>query len=108
MTKRGTAFLSYAEDAYDDDDFEDSDRPRRATGLRSVQKADPSSADHSAQIADGLHPLGLRRRRPVRSLEGQLMRREASALLLATAGVLTILTALLLARLDPRQRADER
>ncbi|KAI2487793.1 SNF5 multi-domain protein [Pyrenophora tritici-repentis] len=51
VTKRGTAVLSYAEDAYDDDDFEDSDRPRRATGLRSVQKADPSSVDQQAQIA---------------------------------------------------------
>ncbi|KAH6860637.1 hypothetical protein BKA58DRAFT_37134 [Alternaria rosae] len=51
VTKRGTAVLSYAEDAYDDDDFEDSDRPRRATGLRSVQKIDPNSADHTAQIA---------------------------------------------------------
>lgn len=51
MTKRGTAVASYAEDAYDDDDFEDSDRPRRATGLRSVQKMDVASADHTAQIA---------------------------------------------------------
>lgn len=51
VTKRGTAVLSYAEDAYDDDDFEDSDRPRRATGLRSIQREDPSNADKSAQIA---------------------------------------------------------
>jgi chromatin structure-remodeling complex subunit SFH1 len=51
VTKRGTAVLSYAEDAYDDDDFEDSDRPRRATGLRSVQRADPANQDQTAQIA---------------------------------------------------------
>ncbi|KAH8731017.1 hypothetical protein GQ44DRAFT_699217 [Phaeosphaeriaceae sp. PMI808] len=52
VTKRGTAVLSYAEDAYDDDDFEDSDRPRRATGLRSIQRGDEaSSLDKTAQIA---------------------------------------------------------
>jgi chromatin structure-remodeling complex subunit SFH1 len=52
VTKRGTAVLSYAEDAYDDDDFEDSDRPRRATGLRSIQRGDEAaSGDKSAQIA---------------------------------------------------------
>ncbi|KAF2833113.1 SNF5-domain-containing protein [Ophiobolus disseminans] len=52
VTKRGTAVLSYAEDAYDDDDFEDSDRPRRATGLRSVQRGDEaSSVDKIAHIA---------------------------------------------------------
>jgi chromatin structure-remodeling complex subunit SFH1 len=51
VTKRGTAVASYAEDAYDDDDFEESDRPRRATGLRSIQKADPASVDQTAQIA---------------------------------------------------------
>jgi chromatin structure-remodeling complex subunit SFH1 len=52
VTKRGTAVLSYAEDAYDDDDFEDSDRPRRATGLRSIQRGDEAhSLDKTAQIA---------------------------------------------------------
>lgn len=51
VTKRGTAVLSYAEDAYDDDDFEDSDRPRRATGLRSIQREDPLHLDKAAQIA---------------------------------------------------------
>lgn len=51
VTKRGTAVMSYAEDAYDDDDFEDSDRPRRATGLRSIQREDPSNMDKAAQIA---------------------------------------------------------
>ena len=52
MTKRGTAVLSYAEDAYDDDDFEDSEGPRRATGLRSLRRDDShSQLDKSAQIA---------------------------------------------------------
>jgi chromatin structure-remodeling complex subunit SFH1 len=52
VTKRGTAVLSYAEDAYDDDDFEDSDRPRRATGLRSIQRGnEAASGDQTAQIA---------------------------------------------------------
>jgi hypothetical protein len=48
-TKRGTAIISYAEDGYDDD-FEDSDGPRRATGLRSIRRDDPNM-DKSAQIA---------------------------------------------------------
>lgn len=53
MTKRGTAVLSYAEDAYDNDDFEDDDNPRRATGLRSLRRGDEShmQGDKSAQIA---------------------------------------------------------
>ncbi|KAJ4354818.1 Chromatin structure remodeling complex protein sfh1 [Ascochyta clinopodiicola] len=51
ITKRGTAVLSYAEDAYDDDDFEDSDRPRRATGLRSLQRDATMNLDQTAQIA---------------------------------------------------------
>ncbi|KAF2691153.1 SNF5-domain-containing protein [Lentithecium fluviatile CBS 122367] len=50
MTKRGTAVISYAEDGYDDDDFEDSEGPRRATGLRSLRR-DESQLDKSAQIA---------------------------------------------------------
>jgi len=52
VTKRGTAVQSYAEDAYDEDDFEESDRPRRATGLRSVQRGNEvASGDQTAQIA---------------------------------------------------------
>jgi len=38
-TKRGTAIISYAEDGYDDDDF-DSEGPRRPTGLRSLRRED--------------------------------------------------------------------
>lgn len=39
-TKRGTTVINYADDAYDDDDFDDSEGPRRATGLRSVRRED--------------------------------------------------------------------
>ena len=39
-TKRGTTIINYADDAYDDDDFEDSDGPRRPTGLRSIRRED--------------------------------------------------------------------
>ena len=37
-TKRGTAAINYAEDGYDDEDFEDSEGPRRPTGLRSLRR----------------------------------------------------------------------
>lgn len=37
-TKRGTTIINYADDAYDDDDFEDSEGPRRPTGLRSLRR----------------------------------------------------------------------
>jgi chromatin structure-remodeling complex subunit SFH1 len=40
LTKRGTAIISYAE-GLDDDDFEDSDTPRRLTGLRSRRELPP-------------------------------------------------------------------
>lgn len=43
-TKRGTTAVNYAEDGFDDDDFDDSDGPRRPTGLRSLRRED-SSAD---------------------------------------------------------------
>lgn len=39
-TKRGTTVINYADDAYDDDDFDDSDGPRRPTGLRSLRRED--------------------------------------------------------------------
>lgn len=39
-TKRGTTVINYADDAYDDDDFEDSEGPRRPTGLRSIRRED--------------------------------------------------------------------
>lgn len=40
-TKRGTIAINYAEDGYDDDDFEDGEGPRRPTGLRS-RREDPN------------------------------------------------------------------
>jgi len=40
-TKRGTTVINYADDAYDDDDFDDSEGPgRRPTGLRSIRRDD--------------------------------------------------------------------
>jgi chromatin structure-remodeling complex subunit SFH1 len=50
-TKRGTTAINYAEDGYDDDDFDDSEGPRRATGLRSLRRGDETTLDKSAQIA---------------------------------------------------------
>lgn len=49
-TKRGTTAINYAEDGYDDD-FEDGEGTRRATGLRSLRR-DESTLDKSAQIAE--------------------------------------------------------
>ncbi|PVH93945.1 SNF5-domain-containing protein [Periconia macrospinosa] len=49
-TKRGTAVVSYAEDGFDDEDFEDSEGPRRATGLRSLRR-DETTLDRVTQIA---------------------------------------------------------
>jgi len=45
-TKRGTTAINYAEDGYDDDDFEDSEGPRRATGLRSLRRDDSNVEKH--------------------------------------------------------------
>ena len=45
-TKRGTIAINYAEDGYDDDDFEDGEGPRRPTGLRS-RREDPNQARES-------------------------------------------------------------
>ncbi len=39
-TKRGTIAINYAENEYDDEDFDDSEAPRRPTGLRS-RREDP-------------------------------------------------------------------
>lgn len=41
-TKRGTTAINYADDAFDDDDFDDSEGPRRGTGLRSLRKMQDS------------------------------------------------------------------
>jgi chromatin structure-remodeling complex subunit SFH1 len=48
-TKRGTTAINYAEDGYDDDDFEDTESSRnRPTGLRSIRSHD-SNADKAGQ-----------------------------------------------------------
>lgn len=39
-TKRGTIAINYAENEYDDEDFDDGEAPRRPTGLRS-RREDP-------------------------------------------------------------------
>lgn len=44
-TKRGTTIINYADDAYDDDDFDDSEGPRRPTGLRSIRREDLEKKD---------------------------------------------------------------
>lgn len=80
-TKRGTTVINYADDAFDDDDFDDSEGPgRRPTGLRSLRREDPDKKNAEAQpdrIGKELHqptdvqPIfrswiadGLRQRRP--------------------------------------------
>ena len=40
-TKRGTVVINYSEDLLNDDDFDESDGPRRPTGLRS-RREDPN------------------------------------------------------------------
>lgn len=42
-TKRGTTAINYAEDGYEDEDFDESDGPRRPTGLRSLRREDSST-----------------------------------------------------------------
>jgi chromatin structure-remodeling complex subunit SFH1 len=49
-TKRGTAAVNYAEDGFDDDDLDDSEGPRRPTGLRSLRR-DETTVDKSSQQA---------------------------------------------------------
>ena len=45
LTKRGTIVINYADDAYDDDDFDDSEGPRRPTGLRSLRREEIEKKD---------------------------------------------------------------
>jgi chromatin structure-remodeling complex subunit SFH1 len=48
-TKRGTTVINYADDAYDDDDFDDSEGgARRPTGLRSLRREDLEKKDTAA------------------------------------------------------------
>ena len=55
-TKRGTTAINYAEDGFDDDDFEDSEGPRRPTGLRSLRRDDTQieKANQAAQLGKEL------------------------------------------------------
>lgn len=42
-TKRGTTAINYAEDGFEEEDLEDSEGPRRPTGLRSLRREEPIS-----------------------------------------------------------------
>ncbi|KAK8156355.1 hypothetical protein IWX90DRAFT_385201 [Phyllosticta citrichinensis] len=51
-TKRGTTAINYAEDGYDDDDFEDSEGPRRRpTGLRSLRQQDDPAIKQGPDVS---------------------------------------------------------
>ena len=58
-TKRGTIAINYAENEFDDEDFDDSESPRRLTGLRS-RREDPLQAKEGIQ-----HKLRKELTRPV-------------------------------------------
>jgi chromatin structure-remodeling complex subunit SFH1 len=49
-TKRATTAINYAEDGFDDEDFYDSEAPRRPTGLRSLRR-DDSALERAAHTA---------------------------------------------------------
>lgn len=57
---RAAAQINYAEDGYDDDDFEDDEGRRRPTGLRSLRREEPA-ATPTAQVAQ----LGKEAEKPV-------------------------------------------
>ncbi|KAL9058831.1 MAG: hypothetical protein Q9162_001555 [Coniocarpon cinnabarinum] len=69
-TKRGTTAINYAEDGYDDDDFDGEDgasRPRQ-TGLRSVRREEPSTTQTGLANANAQPPekqLGRPNERPI-------------------------------------------
>ncbi len=48
-TKRGTTIINYADDAYDDDDFDESEGQRRPTGLRSLRREEAQNKDAANQ-----------------------------------------------------------
>ena len=55
ITKRGTTAINYAEDGYDDD-FEDSEGPRRPTGLRSLRREDTDAdKEKASQLGKEIH-----------------------------------------------------
>lgn len=58
-TKRGTMAINYAEDGFDEEDFDESDGPRRPTGLRSLRR------EESATGSSMTEKLGKEARAPV-------------------------------------------
>lgn len=52
-TKRGTTAINYAEDGFDDEDFDETDGPRRPTGLRSLRREE-SATDKSVPYSEKL------------------------------------------------------
>lgn len=48
-TKRGTTIINYADDAYDDDDFDEGEGQRRPTGLRSLRREEAQNKDAASQ-----------------------------------------------------------
>ncbi|KAK1771461.1 putative snf5-domain-containing protein [Phialemonium atrogriseum] len=58
-TKRGTTIINYAEDGYDDYDYDDDDTRRRPTGLRSLRRDDSvSKVDPSEKVGkDTFEPV---------------------------------------------------
>lgn len=48
-TKRGTTIINYADDVYDDDDFDDSEGQRRPTGLRSLRREEAQGKDAASE-----------------------------------------------------------
>lgn len=62
-TKRGTTAVNYAEDIFDDDDFEAEEQQRRPTGLRSLRRED--SLDNSNNNKASFPPMGQEAHAPV-------------------------------------------
>ena len=55
-TKRGTTIINYADDAYDEEDFEDSEGPRRPTGLRSLRREELEKREpHHQKVGREIH-----------------------------------------------------
>lgn len=61
-TKRGTTAINYAEDGFDDEDFDESDGLRRPTGLRSLRREESSGG---GGVLPAPQKLGKEARAPV-------------------------------------------
>lgn len=57
MTKRGTTAINYAEDGFDDDDFNESEGGRRFTGLRSKPQRTEQNQEQSGAGKEFGKPL---------------------------------------------------